>query len=114
MQAEATLAKKEAFLNNDDLGDSLAGVQMLVRKHEAFEKTMLAQGSRFEELERFAAELLANQHYNAAGIQKQLDEVISRRDRVREAALQRRRKLEESRQLHIFLRNIHEVRSIKK
>lgn len=105
------MAKKEAFLNNDDLGDSLAGVQMLVRKHEAFEKTMTAQGSRFEELERFAAELLANQHYNAAGIQKQIDEVLGRRDRVREAALHRRKKLEESRQLHIFLRNIHEVKT---
>ncbi|XP_046630760.1 spectrin beta chain, non-erythrocytic 1-like isoform X4 [Daphnia pulicaria] len=108
-QAEATLAKQEAFLNNDDLGDSLAGVQMLVRKHEAFEKTMVAQGSRFEELERFAAELLANQHYNAGGIQKQLDEALGRRDRVREASHQRRKRLEESKELHIFLRNIHEV-----
>jgi spectrin beta len=108
-QAEATLAKQEAFLNNDDLGDSLAGVQMLVRKHEAFEKTMTAQGSRFEELERFAAELLANQHYNTAGVQKQLDDLVGRRDRVRDTALQRRRRLEESRRLQIFLRNIHEV-----
>jgi len=108
-QAEATLAKQEAFLNNDDLGDSLAGVQMLVRKHEAFEKTMTAQGSRFEELERFAAELLANQHYNTSGVQKQLDDLVGRRDRVRDTALQRRRRLEESRRLQIFLRNIHEV-----
>lgn len=89
----------------------MAGVQMLVRKHEAFEKTMVAQGSRFEELERFAAELLANQHYNASGIQKQLDEALGRRDRVREASHQRRKRLEESRELHIFLRNIHEVRN---
>lgn len=103
------MAKQEAFLNNDDLGDSLAGVQMLVRKHEAFEKTMVAQGSRFEELERFTAELLANQHYNASGIQKQLDEALGRRDRVREASHQRRKRLEESKELHIFLRNIHEV-----
>ena len=111
-QAEALLAKQEAFLNNDDLGDSLAGVKMLVRKHEAFEKTMAAQGTRLEELERFAGELLASQHYNAVGIQKQLDQVMTRRDRVREAALQRRRRLEESRQLLVFLRNIHEVRPL--
>ena len=108
-QAEAMLAKQEAFLNNDDLGDSLSGVKMLVRKHEAFEKTMAAQGSRLEELERFAGELLASQHYDAGGIQKLLDAVMGRRDRVREAALQRRRRLEESRQLLVFLRNIHEV-----
>ena len=75
-QAEATLAKHEAFLNNDDLGDSLAGVQMLVRKHEAFEKTMAAQGSRIEELERYAAELLSSQHYDTVGIQKQLNQVL--------------------------------------
>jgi len=82
---------------------------MLIRKHEAFEKTMTAQSSRFEELERFAAELLSSQHYNAAEIQKQLDNALNRRDRVRDAALHRRRRLEESRQLHVFLRNIHEV-----
>ncbi len=62
---------------------------MLVRKHEAVEKAMVGQNSRFEELERFAAELLANQYYNAAGIQKQRDEALGRRDRVREASHQR-------------------------
>lgn len=96
-------------MNNDDLGDSLAGVQMLVRKHEAFEKTMAAQGSRFEELERYAAELIASHHYDMAGIEKQLESVLGRRNRVRDAALQRSKRLEESRQLHLFQRNIHEV-----
>lgn len=108
-QAEALLAKQEAFLNNDDLGDSLAAVKMLVRKHQTFEKTMEAQGSRLEELERFAGQLLASQHYDAVGIQKQLDRVLERRDRVREAALHRSRRLDESRQLLVFMRNIHEV-----
>ncbi len=106
-QAEATLAKQEAFLNNDDLGGSLSGVQMLVCKHEAFEKTMVAQGLRFEELERFASELLSTQHYNAPGVQKQLDSVLGRRDRVHEVAHQRRRR--RVRQLQVFLRNILEV-----
>ena len=67
--AEVTLAKQGSFLNNDNLGDSLAGVQMLVRKHEAFVETMVARNSRFEELERFSAKLLANQHYDASGTQ---------------------------------------------
>ena len=37
------------------------------------------------------------------------EQVLERRDKVRGTALQRSRRLEESRQLHLFQRNIHEV-----
>ena len=38
------LEEKEAFLNYDDLRDSLNSVEALIRKHEGFVKTMEKQG----------------------------------------------------------------------
>ncbi|XP_066999614.1 spectrin beta chain, non-erythrocytic 5 isoform X3 [Anabrus simplex] len=108
-QAESWLASKEAFLNNDDLGDSLSSVEVLLRKHEAFEKTLAAQIGRIEELERFAMELLADHHYDSAGISQRLQTVCGRRDKLKESAAARRRRLQESRQLQQFLRNMYEV-----
>ncbi|XP_054271663.1 spectrin alpha chain, non-erythrocytic 1 isoform X2 [Macrosteles quadrilineatus] len=108
-QADSWLAAKEAFLNNDDLGESLSGVEVLLRKHEAFEKTVLAQMGKIEELEKFGTELLAAHHYDSAAITQRLQAVTARRDRLKESAAARRNKLHQSRQLHQFLRNMYEV-----
>lgn len=83
---------------------------MLLRKHEAFEKTVWAQMSKVEELENFGMEIVATHHYDSAGIMQRLQAVMARRDRLKESAAARRRRLHESRQLHQFLRNMYEVR----
>nr|CAD7256488.1 unnamed protein product [Timema shepardi] len=108
-QADSWLASKEAFLHNDDLGDSLSSVEMLLRKHEAFEKMVTAQAGRVEELERLALEIVADHHYDSAGITQRLQAVVSRKDRLKESSMARRRHLQESKQLQQFLRNMYEV-----
>ncbi|XP_065202026.1 spectrin beta chain, non-erythrocytic 1 isoform X3 [Planococcus citri] len=108
-QAESWLASKEAFLNNDDLGESLSGVEILLRKHETFEKTVTAQLSRIDDLEKFAMEILADHHYNSSGIQNKLQSVCSRRDKLKESSAARRKRLNDSKQLQLFLRNMYEV-----
>lgn len=82
----------------------------MLRKHEAFEKTVSAQMGKIEELEKFGAELLAKQHYDSMAITQRLQAVAARRDRLKESAAARRLKLLQSRQLHQFLRNMYEVR----
>ncbi|XP_015599750.1 spectrin beta chain, non-erythrocytic 1 isoform X3 [Cephus cinctus] len=108
-QADSWLATKEAFLNNDDLGESLSGVETLVRKHEEFEKMLGSQLGRVEELERFATEILSDEHSDANVIKQRLQSVCARRDRLRNSAAARRKKLFESHQLQQFLRNMYEV-----
>nr|CAD7394337.1 unnamed protein product [Timema cristinae] len=108
-QADSWLASKEAFLHNDDLGDSLSSVEMLLRKHEAFEKMVTAQAGRVEELERLSLEIVADHHYDSAGITQRLQAVVSRKDRLKESSMARRRRLQESKQLQQFLRNMYEV-----
>lgn len=85
---------------------------MLLRKHEAFEKTVSAQMGKIEELEKFGAELLAKQHYDSMAITQRLQAVAARRDRLKESAAARRLRLLQSRQLHQFLRNMYEVRML--
>ena len=45
-QAESWMAKREAFLASGDVGSSLDAVQVLIKKHEDFEKSLQAQVGR--------------------------------------------------------------------
>lgn len=108
-QIDSWLSTKEAFLNNDDLGDSLSSVESLLRKHDAFEKMLQSQMSRIEELQRFAQDILSENHYDSDAIKKRLRTVTIRRDRLLDSANIRKKKLTESQQLQQFLRNIYEV-----
>jgi hypothetical protein len=88
----------------------LASVEALLRKHEAFEKTLDAQISKIDDLERFALELLTNGHFDADYIQTRVQAVSRRRDKLREASAVRKKRLLESRELQAFLRSLYEVR----
>ena len=66
----------QAFLSNDDLGDSLDSVEALIKKHEDFEKSLAAQEEKIKALNEFATKLIEGQHYAA-------EDVTQRRDAVR-------------------------------
>ena len=53
-QAETWMAKQEAFLSNDDLGDSLDSAEALLKKHNDFETSLAAQNVKFSLLDEFA------------------------------------------------------------
>ncbi|XP_050686605.1 spectrin alpha chain-like [Eriocheir sinensis] len=108
-QAKSWLASKEAFLNNDDVGDSLASVEELIKKHEGFETTFEAQGNKIEQLEAFANDLLKNDHYDSDGIRRRLKVVVEKRNTLKEKAALRAQRLQESKLLQQFLRNVYEV-----
>ncbi|XP_052755503.1 spectrin alpha chain, non-erythrocytic 1 isoform X2 [Galleria mellonella] len=109
-QTEDWLAAKEAFLNNDDLGDDLDAVETLIRKHAEFAKLLDSQLGRVDELERFAAGMLQDGHYDRPYIQRRLAEILARRDKLKESCTHRGEMLEQSRQLHQFLRNLSHER----
>lgn len=66
----------QAFLSNEDLGDSLDSVEALIKKHEDFEKSLAAQEEKIKALDEFATKLIEGQHYAA-------DDVAQRRSMVR-------------------------------
>lgn len=74
-QADTWMAKQEAFLANEDLGDSLDSVEALIKKHEDFEKSLAAQEEKIKALDEFATKLIDGEHYAA-------DDVAQRRAMV--------------------------------
>ena len=48
------MAKQEAFLSNEDLGDSLDSAEALLKKHNDFETSLAAQDVKFSLLDEFA------------------------------------------------------------
>ncbi|XP_053330428.1 spectrin beta chain, non-erythrocytic 5 [Spea bombifrons] len=108
---ESWLNSKEAFLANEDLGDSLASVESLQHKHEKFQKALDAQMDKIDEMESFAKELRQNHHYDSENIGSKCHTVLERKKKLLQTAENRKRKLEESRQLQKFLRSSYEVGS---
>ena len=67
----------QAFLDNDDLGDSVDGVEALLKKHDDFEKSLSAQEEKVNTLSDFANQLIDTHppHYATEDIEKRRDAV---------------------------------------
>ena len=74
-QADQWMTKQEAFLNNEDLGDSLDTAEALIKKHEDFVKSLAAQEEKTKALEEFANKLVANNHYAAPEVGERKNQV---------------------------------------
>ncbi|XP_065259867.1 spectrin beta chain, non-erythrocytic 5 [Emys orbicularis] len=108
-QNESWLSSKEAFLANEDLGDSMSSVESLQRKHMQFEKALEAQMEKINVMASFAQQLRQSKHYDLENITNKCQAILRRKDKLLENALARRHVLEESRLLQRFLRNSFEV-----
>ncbi|NWJ06160.1 SPTN5 protein, partial [Crypturellus undulatus] len=108
-QTESWLSSKEAFLANEDLGDSVSSVESLQRKHMQFEKALEAQMEKIDEMASFAQQLANNKHYDSDNIINRCQAILRRKEKLLENAAARRRLLEESRLLQRLLKNSFEV-----
>ncbi|XP_069714086.1 spectrin beta chain, non-erythrocytic 5 [Phaenicophaeus curvirostris] len=108
-QIESWLSSKEAFLANEDLGDSLSSVESLQQKHTQFEKALGSQMEKIDEMASFAQQLTQNKHYDSDNITNRCLAVLNRKEKLLENAAARRYLLEKSRLLQKWLRNSFEV-----
>lgn len=76
------MTKQEAFLANDDLGDSLDSVESLLKKHEDFEKSLTAQEEKINALNQFATKLIQGKHYAASDVLKRREALVRRRENL--------------------------------
>ncbi|KAL9901308.1 spectrin beta chain, non-erythrocytic 5 kst isoform 1-T1 [Glossina fuscipes fuscipes] len=106
-QVEIWLANKEAFLNNDDLGDSFTAVERLLKKHEAFEK--LLDSDNVHDLQKFASSILEGSPQDANVIKDKLVYVVVRKEKLNALARERKQRLQQSLQLQEFLRSLYEI-----
>ncbi|XP_070531768.1 spectrin alpha chain, non-erythrocytic 1-like isoform X3 [Ptychodera flava] len=108
-QAEAWMASREAFLTSESVGDSLDGVESLIKKHEDFDKAINAQEEKISALQSFADQLVAADHYDAPAINVRREQVLDRWSNLKEALIEKRSKLGESQTLQQFSRDADEV-----
>ncbi|XP_053988880.1 spectrin alpha chain isoform X1 [Hylaeus anthracinus] len=109
-QADAWMAKQEAFLANEDLGDSLDSVEALIKKHEDFDKSLAAQEEKIKVLDDFAGKLIEGEHYAADDVAQRRQFLLERRAILLEKSAQRRRRLEDAYKLQQFERDCDETK----
>uniref|UniRef100_A0A8C3IK55 Spectrin alpha chain, non-erythrocytic 1 n=1 Tax=Chrysemys picta bellii TaxID=8478 RepID=A0A8C3IK55_CHRPI len=110
-QVDNWMSKQEAFLLNEDLGDSLDSVEALLKKHEDFEKSLSAQEEKITALDEFATKLIQNNHYAKEDVATRRDALLSRRNALHERAMYRRAQLADSFHLQQFFRDSDELKS---
>jgi spectrin alpha len=110
-QADTWMAKQEAFLFNQDLGDSLDSVEALIKKHEDFEKSLAAQEEKIKALDEFATKLIEGQHYAAEDVAERRALLLERRAQLLEKSAVRRTMLEDSYKFQQFERDCDETKS---
>ncbi|XP_021352010.1 spectrin alpha chain-like [Mizuhopecten yessoensis] len=108
--ADAWMTKQEAFLANDDLGDSLDSVEAFIKKHEDFEKSLAAQEEKIKLLDDFATKLIESEHYAQDDVAARRDQLLTRRTALYEGSANRRQMLEESYKLQTFERDCDETK----
>lgn len=106
-QVEIWLANKEAFLNNDDLGDSYTAVERLLKKHDEFEK--LLHADHVDTLQKFANSILEGEPKDADLIREKLAYILRRKQKLLELSEERKQRLTQSHQLQEFLRSLYEI-----
>ncbi|XP_029791714.1 spectrin alpha chain, erythrocytic 1 isoform X1 [Suricata suricatta] len=95
-QVDSWMSRQEAFLENEDLGNSLGSVEVLLQKHDDFEEAFNAQEEKITTLDNNATKLIDNDHYDSENIAALRDSLLSRRDALRARAAMRRKLLEDS------------------
>ncbi|XP_060810568.1 spectrin alpha chain [Amyelois transitella] len=109
-QADAWMHKQEAFLANEDVGDSLDSVEALLKKHEDFEKSLAAQEEKIKALDEFASKLIQGQHYAADDVAQRREMLLERRAALQEKSNQRRALLEDAYKYQQFERDCDETK----
>lgn len=101
-QVEQWIGKQMSFLENEDLGNSLDAVELLIKKHENFEKTLNAHEEKIQALDDFAEKLCNSEHYAKAEIEATRDAFRDKRNALAAKTERRRKLLQEAYKLHQF------------
>jgi spectrin alpha len=108
-QADSWMAKQEALLGNQDVGDSLDAVEALVKRHEDFEKSLVAQDEKVKAVDEVATRLVQASHYATEDIDSQRKEVLAHHSRLLSQTSARGAQLQASLSLHQFIQDAEEA-----
>ena len=95
-QIDVTTAGHEAILGMNDVGDTLDGVEAMLKRHGELESTLGAQHEKLAAFSVTADKLIEAQHYEAPKIDGRRRKVVKRREDVKDKAEERRQSLQSS------------------
>ena len=99
-EEEAWISEKQQLLSIDDFGDSMASVQGIRKKHEAFENDFALHRERCAEIILAGDGLISEKNHNAESIYQRQMQLKDRLDMLEEAARRHKQRLEDN---HAFL-----------
>lgn len=89
-EEEAWITEKQQLLSVEDYGDSMAAVQGLLKKHDAFETDFAAHNDRCSDISEHGASLVANKNHHSDSISQRCAQLKKKLDNL--SALASRRK----------------------
>lgn len=92
-EEEAWISEKQQLLSVEDYGDTMAAVQGLLKKHDAFEADFAVHRERCADIITAGQQLIAENNHHSDGIQQRLHQLQSRLDSLDASARRRKGKL---------------------
>lgn len=108
-QAENWMSDREAFLASDDVDSNGDNVEVLIKKHEDFDKAINAHEEKIATLQTLADQLIGQEHYASKPIDDKRNQVLNRWKHLKDALIEKRSKLGESQTLQQFSRDADEI-----
>jgi spectrin beta len=102
------LDKTESSLLNDDLGKDIPSVGNLLKKHQLLEVEVAAQKQEVEKLCSEADKMVGENHFDGPAVKETRDNLEQRYASIADPMTRRRSRLEASKKLHHFNRDVDE------
>jgi spectrin alpha len=92
-EEEAWVSEKHQLLSVDDYGDTMAAVQGLLKKHDAFEADFAVHRERAADIIAAGNQLIQEENHHSEAIKQRLDQVRNRLESLEKNARNRKSKL---------------------
>ncbi|XP_057715583.1 spectrin beta chain, non-erythrocytic 5 isoform X1 [Corythoichthys intestinalis] len=108
-QCDTWISNKEAVLVHQDLGNSVAEVEILQRKQLQFEEAIDAQLDQVAQVEQLAHDMIQENHFDSDNIRTKSKALVARWNQLQKQTRSRHEALERSLQLKKFLSNSYQL-----
>ncbi|CAM1308143.1 SPTAN1 (predicted), partial [Pycnogonum litorale] len=95
-EEEAWISEKQQLLSVEDYGDTMAAVQGLLKKHDAFETDFAVHGDRCADISRAGQTLIEHGNHHAENIEQRCEQLASRLQALDATAFRRKGKLHDN------------------
>lgn len=108
-QAENWMSARESFLNAEEVDSKGDNVEVLIKKHEDFDKAISGHQEKIAALQVLADQLIAQQHYAGKLIDDKRKQVLERWRHLKEDLIEKRSRLGDEQTLQQFSRDADEI-----